>query len=514
MKKVTAYRFCESSLRMISLAAVFLVFLLNVIFTASVSYKGLEIVSYTKCAHISLIMLLAVAVLLVLLARIEHFFAKVNKKLLFALFSLLYSIMAAYLILNVDATLRADPSYVMKAVQSFASGDYRHFSPGKYIYAYPHQTGLLLYELLLYQISSSPVLNFCVNFCFVLGINYFICRISDVLFKSSAVTVITMFLSFAFLPQFFYILFAYGLIPGFFFMLLAFYNTVKFSAEHKIRNIIFAILSASIAICFKQNFLIGGIAIGIYFFLKILKEPKKEKLRFLICLICLAVFLYVPSKLITTYFEEKTGAKLDNGIPAILWVAMGTDIDNTKTAPGWYDASGPNIYLASMCDSDAASKAGINKLSENISKMKTDPKRTLSFFVKKTASQWCEPMFQSVWSGPLESCEQYTNTRLLQSIYSGGTAEKIIAAFLKVLCFIIFGSTFGFLLLKEQKHDGWTLFVMFFIGGLLFHTLWEGKSQYTYPYVFCLIPLSAYCIHHTAERIHRRFERKAESDRD
>ena len=30
-----------------------------------------------------------------------------------------------------------------------------------------------------------------------------------------------------------------------------------------------------------------------------------------------------------------------------------------------------------------------------------------------------------------------------------------------------------------------------FLGGFFFHLMWETKSQYVYPYVFMLIPMSA-----------------------
>ena len=49
-----------------------------------------------------------------------------------------------------------------------------------------------------------------------------------------------------------------------------------------------------------------------------------------------------------------------------------------------------------------------------------------------------------------------------------------------------------FLLSKKRDGFGWQVLLLFFIGGLLFQTVWEGKSQYIYPYVFSLIPTAAY----------------------
>ena len=56
----------------------------------------------------------------------------------------------------------------------------------------------------------------------------------------------------------------------------------------------------------------------------------------------------------------------------------------------------------------------------------------------------------------------------------------------------VLGFAFLALILRRTDTAGAEMLVLFFIGGLLFHTVWEGKSQYTYPYVFVLIPLAAY----------------------
>ena len=108
-------------------------------------------------------------------------------------------------------------------------------------------------------------------------------------------------------------------------------------------------------------------------------------------------------------------------------------------------------------------------------------------------------MYQSVWSGPLESCNQYTHTELLQSIYNGKNAENAIATFSKFLCLVIWAFSFLFVYKHANKHDGWQIMFLFFIGGLIFHTLWEGKSQYIYPYVFCMIPFAMFAVADTVK---------------
>lgn len=500
MKKISFYGFLKNCLWGVSLFAVFALFFLNFVYNASVSYDGREKVSFENHIIPSIVMLFILATLPLLFIVGKDLMKKINRKHLFWILSLIYTVMAVYLIVNVDSAIRADAGTVFSIAKNISKGDYSAFLSSGYIERYPHQTGLLFYDGLLQIFTKSPVISFLANFAFVIGINYLTVKTTHLLFKRDDVTVVSTFVVFAFLPQFFFILFAYGLTPGFFFMTLSFYNAIKFAYEKKISNAVFTGIGMGMATFFKQNFLIGGIAIAIFFFLQIFKEKKKEKLKMLIALICVTVFMFVPSTLVKSYYQLKTDIKLEQGAPSILWVAMGTDIDNNYRAPGWYTGFNYYTYTNSGYNTEKSSEIGKEQLKLNIEKIKENPKEAFIFFYDKTISQWCEPMFQSVWSGPLEDCGQYTHTELLKSIYTGGLAETVIATFSKLVVLAIFGFSAAFLFF-EKKHNGWEIALMFLIGGLLFHTVWEGKSQYTYPYVFTLIPFACYGIKCVADKL-------------
>lgn len=508
MKRFSAYGFLRGALCAVSVAAVYLIFLLNFIYNASVSYDAAEKVSIVGHLFHSHLMVLVALAILIILAMTGKYLERLDPKMLFVAFSACYVAMAFYLILNVDHGIRADAGTVFSWAKAISNGNFGTFEVGGYLNRYPQQTGLLFYDMLLQKIAPYPTTSFVANFFFVLGINGCAALTAHTLFENRVVTHLTVILSFAFLPQFFFILFAYGLIPGLFFMILGFYNAVRFTKTHRIRNIVFAVIGASLAICLKQNFLIGVIAILIYWFLHLLKNLSwKALIKPIAAILALLLLVSVPSMMISRYFEEKSGIELGDGTPTVLWIAMGTDIDNRVRGAGWYNSYNYNTFTASKYDSDVAAQMGKEKLMENLEKIKEDPTRAATFFKDKTISQWCEPMFQSVWSGPLESCKQYTHTELLQSIYNGGEAEDRIEALSKLVLLLVFGFTLIFLLLYRKKCEGWELFTLFFIGGLIFHTFWEGKSQYTYPYVFCMIPLAAYAMYAISQAIAAKKER-------
>ena len=89
---------------------------------------------------------------------------------------------------------------------------------------------------------------------------------------------------------------------------------------------------------------------------------------------------------------------------------------------------------------------------------------------------------------------QTTYTPFLQSLYSGGDVENAFEAYTKCISLLIWAGALIYLLVC-RKHIGWEIPFAYFVGGFLFHLFWEGKSQYVYPYVFCLIPFAAFGLH-------------------
>lgn len=484
----TLYRVCRKTLWLIALGLSGMIFFLNILYTSEVASTGYEYVTVSGHFLKSIPMLVIAACLVVILSCFRQSVENISETGLFSLFSGIYTVLAVYLIFNVDNTIRADAKTVYTTALEVKEGIYTAFQPGWYMYRYPHQLGLMLYDQILTEFSENPSFLFLVNFVLVLGINHTSWKISNELFHDSLTNVLTIFFSFAFLPQLFFILFAYGLIPGFFFMMLGFYYVLKYVRTEAIGHLLAMFLSVGAAVVLKQNFLIGGIAIAIYLFLNFLQ---KRKLGILAIIAAVFFSMTVPAGIIKLCYEQAADIKLDSSSPTVLWIAMGTDIDNDVRGPGWYDSSSWNLYNEAHYDTDKASELGMKKMEANWEKIKSEPARAGRFFLDKTISQWCDPLYESTWSGPLEDCGQYTHTEILQSVYTGGSWAEGITGYLKILCLALWGLSAAYLLLQGKGTSGWETMYLYFIGGLLFHTLWEGKSQYTYPYLFVLIPFAS-----------------------
>ena len=113
------------------------------------------------------------------------------------------------------------------------------------------------------------------------------------------------------------------------------------------------------------------------------------------------------------------------------------------------------------------------------------------FFGKKFISTWCEPTYQSIWSGPLARYGQETYTYITSNIYNQKGLYWFIRLFSKGVTVTILLFTFLSSLDKRKAFSQYGLLILYLIGGVLFHLMWETKSQYVYGYVFLLIPLGA-----------------------
>lgn len=497
----TIHSWLKKMIGAIALVCSAAVFVLNVIYRCQVSYGDSEKVIITASLSGSIVMLLLAAAVVYLLCCFCRRIERVNQRRLFWVLSAAYAVLAAYLILNSTPVMRTDALWIQQAAIEVKKGNWSVFKPWKYMHTYPHQLGMLVYDLMLSLITENPALNFAVNALLVLGINHTCWQLSRQLTDDGFVHVLTICLGFAFLPQLFFIMFAYGQIPGFFCLMMAMLQAVRFSKKQSLKTLFGMLVFASLAILLRKNNLIGVLAIACFL---VLQFCRQRGWRNALAIICALACLYVPGKAVETVFERLSRQNLNNGCPSVLWLAMGTDIDNQLRGPGWYDSTSYDTYLQLNADAAGASAAGVEKLKVNIGKMQAEPMRALRFFREKTVSQWCEPMYQSVWSGPMALGEQGTYTPLLQNLYAGGSAEDTVEHFCKLLVLLIFGGCMLFLLFDAKKDSGWELGVVYFIGGFLFHMLWEAKSQYIYPYVFSLIPMAAQGIRAVAGRLQER----------
>jgi len=406
------------------------------------------------------------------------------------IYIILFALMVIFIMIT-NFSPKADQGTILRVVDNMYNQNFSDFEKTGYIGRYPHQKGLVIFLFLLRGILGSfnfrafQIMNV---FSFIIYL-YCMVNITRILFpKERFAKYLTIFLI-LFFPVALYTTFVYGNLMGLAFSLLSILFLLKYYFENK--KIIYILLSPmfiSLAIIFKQNYLIFLIGILVYLAIKIISDKNVKPLKFA------ALFIIVQllsSFAINSFLENYTGIELSDGAPSSSYIAMGLQWP-TSRAPGWYNAYNENTYRKNNYDTEAANRESIENIKESLKKFYNEPSYALEFFSKKINSQWNNPSFQSFWIGQTTCINRQHNfSPLINNIYFEKT-NVILTDILNILQTLILAGALLFVILDHKtitmEH---LIFPIIFIGGFIFHIFWEAKAQYTISYFVLLLPYAA-----------------------
>lgn len=482
------YNLCINTCKVIGTALIGFIFILCIFNRSTMPMEWDEISQITGQSIYFYISLVIFVAIIILAGKIIK---KIPEKYLFAVFTLAYIIIGIYLIVNINGGLRADAASVYTAAKNINQGIYTDFLPSwGYIFLYPYQLGLATYDRIIISFTDNIKVIFALNLLYVIDINYVIYKLSDLWFdRNEQINKYTILFSFMFIPQLFFILFAYGTIIGFCLTVNTVYFISKYIKNAKTKDAVISVVLASLAVSVRNNYLIAVIALLI---VCIVGFFNNKKLRYIAMAGLMVFALIVPSKIIIKSYEAKLNSDINAGIPKILFVAMGLSDDGYK--PGWYSQLTLDQYLEADCNEELATIRAKEIIKERIRVFNENKNYARYYFSYKIKSTWCEHTFQSLWSSALLLGESTTNTQLLKNIATGGVVYKIINVICNVIVtsIIMFAAIYMIFILNKKDIKEILLFpIIYFIGGFLFHLIWETKSQYVYVYIFVLIPYAA-----------------------
>lgn len=407
------------------------------------------------------------------------FFTKAEKILLF-----LILIEGFVIILSFRTIPRADQSDVMRAAYALKNGDYAQYKNGGYIPENPNQIGLLWFWYILSFIFGSD--NYVVfQFINVIAIVFIYKQLSDISgileLPQICRTCILLFGA-LYLPVLFYSTFVYGNIIAQMLVLVSLKYEMVFLKKPQLKYAFVSALFLSLSIAIKENNLIFAIAMIIYAIIKFLE---KKETKILLLIVCSIAGTIVQGYFLENLLEAKTGEQIE-GMSMWSFVAMGLH-ENDDFCDGWWDGSTIDTYIESKYNADEQKKTAIADIQNRLEEFHKDKRYALRFFSRKIASQWNNPTFQCFWIN--QTCgSDVAHPKWVNEVLSVKYEEKITRVLDIVQFLILTGVIFSILLLKENKE--YILFKVIFIGGFLFHTVWEAKTQYALPYFLLMLPIS------------------------
>ena len=505
------------------------------------AYMPLNSKEHMEYNHVSIPFILFFLVLLILfiVSLRKKFLRYISPQVVASISALFYLWTGLVLIYRVDPAIRADAKFCFEAAVGFLNNDYSSLERGGYLFENAHQIGFVLYEMLLAHISQDIRFVYFINLVLTLVNNLLIVRLTSIMTGENEEAIkLASLLSLLFLPQLYFILFGYNQTISITLMLLSSVMLGRFLRQHGIPSMLFMIITAYLAVCVRGNASIFIIAECIIILLHYLrrKAAAKKKLRkrsenpdyrysnepvpaprrnrlCLMALILLLTAFVLSGPTMRLAGERVTGQEMPQQLPKHMWIAMG--MQGGDLAPGWYNGYIYRTYRNNDYNMALTSEMAKQEISDRIQVFAGNPGLMLFFYSQKIISTWCEPTFESVWSGPLEDMNQHIDGKLLHALYTGGKPYSVYCNYCALINLPLYiGAAIGaFALLtglirtrtkNRNKKDrrskvlspaclDMLLFpALFLIGGFLFHILWETKSQYAMVYIYMLIPLTSF----------------------
>ena len=178
------------------------------------------------------------------------------------------------------------------------------------------------------------------------------------------------------------------------------------------------------------------------------------------------------------------------------------DYKKEKWLHGWYNGYTQKIYKKNKYDYQLTKERVNSDIEKSVIKLKENPKYACNFFYEKVTSQWNNPTFQCFWIYSKRKSDR-PKYKVVKSILSENrTTNKILTNYMNILqTLILFGTIMYIVIDSKNIKFKELIFAIIFIGGFVFHLIWEAKCQYTITYFVLLIPYSIVGYKKTSEKI-------------
>ena len=391
------------------------------------------------------------------------------------------------------------------------------FVPGSYLNYYPFQTWITGFIAIMFKIfGRDNYLAFQVlNVIASVSNMALLFLITRKLFKKEMIQKLFLLLLLGFNLYFvFFNVHVYGNIIGLTFSLLAIYTTMLYMEKKNWLWIVLSGIFITIAILFKSNYNI--FLCGIIFTLLLYAMQQKSG-KPILALLGVAIIYLGITKTTTIWLERKIEQPLPKGVPMLSYVYMGI-ADKATFSSGWYTEDTIKIYDRNHQDTQAATEETKTLLKQRAKYWIEHPGKAFGYLADKEASTWLNPTFQTIWCSLPNEINFDKNPGYQEHIESkkgiiemlNGTWYQIEEGYFNIYQIVIFGfGATGMCLYTRKKVTPTGIFLpMLFIGGFVFHLIWETKAIYVLQYYFLVLPFAGYGLYKIMEWGYQKFSHK------
>ena len=381
-----------------------------------------------------------------------------------------------------------DAAYVLEAAQLFAQGNYKVMQQ-PYFHACSYQLGLCLPLELVLRLLPGLDPNL-----FMQGMGVLLNAASVAMLAWLAgqalggrAAWLTLLLTGLFLPAMLNPVHAYNTLPMFFCAVSAMCCFARYLRTRRARWGFAWAMLMGVAYMLKPNAAIPMLALLICAVLDALRSRDLRAVGFALLSAALGVLLI---RGVIWQYELRSGVTLTGNVSMLARLTMG--MQDGYVEAGWY-----NRYIERFFPLEVTAEqehaVALADLTQRLHEMKAAPAMAADFFRRKLLSQWLEPTCGILWyaglgepSGPLAA--------LAQPLYAQGGAirtalEAYMNAFQQALYLLACVGLAGTIRRKPGALQ--LMLPLYVLGGVLYHAVFEAKSQYAYVYMLLLLPSAA-----------------------
>lgn len=396
-----------------------------------------------------------------------------------------------------------DAAKVLEAATLFAQGNYKAMLT-EYFNACSYQLGMCL------------PMEFAARLMPFLNLNLFM-QAANVLLSALTALALTGFARQAFdadaascaalfvllLPATLFCTSVYGTLPMLSLVALSLWCFARYVRTRRARFGLGYALLLAVAYALKPNAAIALIALCLCAALDALSCRRAAPLFYALLAAVLSVAL---ARAFIWQYELRSGVTLRPDVSMLARLTMG--LQEGGGAAGWFNCYIESFFAFDVTQAQQRATA-MADLTARLAQMRADPAMTLSFFREKLLSQWLEPTYGTFWSGAI-SPHTGPLAQAAQTAFTEGSAVRTaLTACMRAAQLLLYGlSCVGLVRLLRRGAGVLTAVLPLIVfGGMLYHLIFEAKSQYAYVYAVLLIPLAAYGLGALADAMCRRASR-------
>lgn len=279
--------------------------------------------------------------------------------------------------------------------------------------------------------------------------------------------------------------------------LFALWMLLEYSADPFWLKLLAAGMGLAAAVAIRKNTLIFVIACILVWSVA---GASRRRICYLGVLLVLAAAAAAGIILPRKFYEYRAKNTMGGGVPAIAYIAMGTQWEEGRSPGGW-NGYHSDLFMECSFDEELTSRISKEAVKDSLRYMVEHPAYMAEFYYYKLIEQWEREDFWCL----SETVDFYgERTPAAWEIYEGEAKGKFLAVmsvhqsliYLGACCFCVSGVVYwrrrkaGEKSADEGEIERLVLLVTF-IGGFLFSVIWEAGARYVMPYFVMLMPYAA-----------------------